>query len=230
MLLPQLMVRDDSRYKDFAKRVTTLGTGYVIMDNGAYEAADTFPHASLVAMAQTQGVDELVIPDVLGSMEGTLGRLHQFDAATVRIRHKRRLRYMFVAQGRDMSECLESVRQAVEATNFITTIGLPKHLVKTVAGTARVVLAARIHARFPHLDIHFLGSAPSWPDEILQANHVRSMDTSMPFAFAWHGKAMDADVIDGCERPSDYFDRPASEFPAELVQQNINKMVEWMNA
>jgi hypothetical protein len=228
MFLPQLF--GNPEYDAFAERVAGPDS-FVIMDNGAYEAADDFTCPQLFELCLQHGVDELVIPDVLGDKEGTLGKLFHFAGSTVRLRHRRKMRYMLVAQGTTIAECLSCVTEALEMTNFITTVGLPKHLVKTVNENARVVLAGRIAARFPYLSVHFLGSAPSWPDEIAHTKNVRSMDTSMPFSFAWHGQRMLNAPADGYyERPANYFNLPAEGFSAELIQTNINQMVEWMNA
>jgi hypothetical protein len=227
MLLPQLF--GNPEYDAFAERIAGP-QAHVILDNGAYEAEDNFSPVQLFEMCRQYRVNELVIPDVLGSKEGTLGKLYHFAGATSRLRHKYKMKYMLVVQGETVAECLECVTEALEMSNLITTIGIPKHLVLTVNSSARVVLAGRIAARFPHLAVHFLGSAPSWPDEIAQVKSVRSMDTSMPFVFAWHEQSMRTPDVGIWERPANYFNLPAEGFPAGLVQQNINQMVEWMNA
>ena len=227
MLLPQLF--GNKEYDAFAARIAVPGA-HVIMDNGAYEAEDTFTCPELFNLCWQHNVNELVIPDVLGDKEGTLGKLYHFAGSTVRLRHKYKMKYMLVTQGETVAECLSCVTEALEMTNFITTVGIPKHLVKTVNENARVVLAGRIAARYPFLEIHFLGSAPSWPDEIAFTKNVRSMDTSMPFVFAWHEQSMLAPDEGHWERPANYFNLPAEGFSPELIQANINQMVEWMNA
>lgn len=227
LFLPQLM--KNTGYANYVRELSDNIANFTILDNGAYEGSlDT---ALFIEAMRDIDPDEVVIPDVLGDAKMSLTLAADFFSYR---HHLPGLRYMLVAQGKTVNEIWDMLLVAIARHPSITTIGLPKHLVTTVDTHARVVLTNRIKEMYQdRFDIHFLGSSPALPNEIMYvSNMVRSMDTSMPFAFAWHGLNIGhPDVEHGgrtdAERPTDYFNRPAQEFDIALVNKNIETMKSW---
>lgn len=228
MYLPQLMA--NKSYAAFVDR-TNSDSSYTMLDNGAFEGVSTDPR-KLIKLAIQSNVNEVVIPDVLGDMKGTINAVEHFyhDTVELRLTTGVGLQYMAVPQGRTIDECMNCI-SAFDSYNFIGTIGLPKHLVRTVTRTARVQLAAYIRKAFGNrFNIHLLGASPLWPQEIKSARryNIRGMDTSLPYFFSYYNRSIDQFNGMEEERPSDYFNLPASAFGGRLYD-NIQTLQEWCN-
>lgn len=226
MYLPELMTRPN--YDRFIWR-TGSKLCFNILDNGAFEG-ETLGPDELMDLAQAVQADEVVVPDVLGDGKATIEAIRNFERQT-RSRRKslREQRYMGVVQGATVRECVRCIISINNQFPFIRTLGLPKHLVRTVERTARVELAHYIRSMAgPLYDIHLLGTSPLWPDEIreMQEFNIRSMDTSMPFTFAHAIRRID-DGAGEFERPEAYFDLPKHEFDINLVSHNVHTLRSW---
>lgn len=228
LYLPQLM--GSATYDRYVWRSNTK-LAYTILDNGAFEGVETTP-LSLLEMAKNLNVDEVVVSDVLGDFSGTIKAVHHFERMTAALRARMTYSpsYMGVVQGDTMQKCFACVNELID-TPLITTIGLPKHLVRTVEKTARISLTAYIRRKYGDYPIHFLGGAPQWPEEILYAARrgVRSMDTSMPFVYAYHKdnifEASGRHVVH--ERPPEYFRLPKARYPEVYVDTNVKTLQRW---
>lgn len=220
--------------------------GYKILDNGVYESNVATDIHSLMSKAGIISADEIILPDVMGSCDGTLAATN--DA----LRHGAELldgyalcegegklpRFMFVPQGQSTSEwftCLErgvaaysqflyalpSRHQAYRAGPVQLTIGLAKHHDMTLpVGHYRRIL----HSYFEHgpsLDypLHLLG----WPDRTPLADvindyrWVRSMDTARPFVRALYRHAQGS--IHALSYLEDQFPRPDDYFNLRFDNQ-----------
>jgi hypothetical protein len=134
--------------------------------------------------------------------------------------------YMAVVQGKSIKECRDCIKAFADYP-FVSTLGIPKHLIRSVGIHTRMDLARWVDENLPHrFGIHFLGSSPLWLEEIKYVNDiVRSMDTSMPFVQAYHGKKVDSGS--GHERPPNYFLKDKDSFEPDLVRYNVGTMLEW---
>lgn len=227
LFLPQLMHYEV--YKRYVK--DAIGPrSYTILDNGAFEGEVDITSMALMKMAIELGVDEVVVPDTLGDMAATIAKADEFNDflkhnATSEHYGKN---YMGVVQGKTIEECWQCIEHFVDL-GYVTTIGLPKHLVKTVQLDTRIVLAKEILEELGDgFDIHFLGSSPLWLSEISHVHKtVRSMDTSMPFVQAYYEKEINGN--EGKERPDNYFKAGLHNFRHDLVKHNVEIMTKWAN-
>jgi hypothetical protein len=207
-----------------------------ILDNGAFEG-DVFNGVDLVDMADYYGIDEVVIPDVLGEADQTFARLRDFvDDVDSNVWMQRR--FMVVVQGKTFDECRRFIDDVVALRGDyllpgIRTFGIPKHLVETttpkdwrVAQSIRLRLASYIRAQFGDaFDIHFLG-ATSWLGELTHLNPfgVRSIDTSLPYVFglmntpSWLGEL----YVSSTRRPDNYFDFVLDPEQQELAKRYVD--------
>jgi hypothetical protein len=209
---------------------TTTRLSHNILDNGAFEG-EPVPDDRLMLLATSSGLlDEVVVPDVLGDVVGTLEKVRQFESVVKSAGAHAPKHYMGVVQGETYTECVECIEQLTEYS-YITTLGIPKHLLATVGPKEiRLMLAAYIEERYKRrLSTHFLGSSPIWPSELREAArfNVRSMDTSMPFVFAYYNQRIQDDISFSCmERPPKYFLQPKSAFN-NVLWDNISIMRRW---
>lgn len=225
MYLPQLM--KSPAYADFVKRTNTE-KAYTMLDNGAFEGMKTSA-TKLVELAIRMNVNEVVIPDVLHDAEGTIKALEEFHHETLQLRITSAvgLKYMAVPQGRTIIECMDCLEEFAKY-HFVTTVGLPKHLVRTVTRTARVQLASYIRTKWgSRFEIHLLGGSPIWPQEIRSARRydVRGMDTSLPYFYAYYNTRIGRAMRE--ERPEAYFVRTREEFNLDLLYENVHALWGW---
>lgn len=225
MYLPQLM--KSSHYVDFIRR-TNVNGAYTMLDNGAFEGVETSPR-DLIELAVRMDVDEIVIPDAMQDMKGTIDAADHFYSTTTDLRLGRAvgLKYMAVPQGHTIEECMNCI-DAFAGFTFINTIGLPKHLIRTVTRTARTQLAAYIRRKYgDRFEIHMLGASPLWPQEIKSARryNIRGMDTSLPYFYAFYNRSIE----DRCsnERPEAYFVRTREEFNYDVLLENVHALSGW---
>lgn len=226
MYLPQLMVWRP--YENWVFRTNT-NAAYTMLDNGAFEGALTDAN-KLIDMAAKLSINEVAIPDVMGDLEGTVKALQRFDDETraARIVHGTRLRYMGIVQGSTIDECMDCVNEIAQYS-YISTIALPKILMRKMARTARIQLAAYIRKVYgDRYDIHLLGASPLWPQEIKAARRydIRGIDTSLPYFYAYYDKDISEAMDD--ERPEGYFNLSPSSF-SDILDSNLQKFWEWCN-
>lgn len=227
LYLPQLF-DTNPKYDRFVE-TTHKSNSFTILDNGAFEGY-TATSREIMDLAIKYNVDELVVPDVIGDCNETLVKIGYFASATKKIRTSMDSprSYMAVVQGKSFAEAWSMVQAVNQNFPFITTLGIPKHLVKTVGIKTRVDLVRRITSTYgDKYHIHFLGSSPLWPGEIAEVNYlVRSMDTSMPFVFNFHSKSIAEDMGD-FERPDDYFETFKYQYSPVKLDKNIQQIREW---
>jgi hypothetical protein len=217
-------------YHDVYKAAAVRGD-YVIMDNGANEG-QTVGDALLMHRASYLGAKEVVVPDVIGDRGRTLLRARQFFMNMQTMSYSPHdYKFMGVAQGRSIEE-VERCVEGFSRFNYITAIGIPRHLIKSTGEqTIRVNIARRTLNKYGHrFEIHLLGTSPTWMDEVLYAARrlpkgIRSVDTSAPFNYAIAGKALKL----GCEpvlRPPAYFSERRN-ISQELLDYNIDTLMRW---
>jgi hypothetical protein len=223
LMLPQLLYNSA-----YSKEYQTLcKTDFVMLDNGAAEnhlVADDV----LVRIVEDFHPAELILPDIMGNMLGTLDKINDF------VKHYGKsldVNFMVVAQGKSMVEVHRMLEVAVKHDG-VTTIGIPRHMIRTLhSNFARIELAKWIHKQDSDLNIHFLGAAPGFPYELYHVREtvpfVRGMDTSMPFNFALLEHAMKDYEIRVFVRPEDYFEAKFNEVQWSFATHNVTVMKEW---
>lgn len=207
---------------------------YVILDNGAAEAVKVKP-GQLVAHALDLKVREVVAPDVLGNMEGTVNETLDFlrwggeELQT----EKLNVKIGIVAQGRDIQEALTCVAIVMRSyyAYRVSTVYIPRLLVTSMRPSTRVQLAEAIYHRWPELEIHMLGVSRKWLQEPLaiarMTPFVRSIDTSVPFTEAYYRRLLNKDKV-GMPRPDDYFEwSPLHDENTEIVKKNVERFLGW---
>lgn len=232
LLLPHLF--NCETYQDYARKVQETDA-LTILDNGAFEGIDV-PNHHLVKLANLYEVDEVVVPDVMKNAAETLARLQTFydTVMLMRDQHTRTPKqYMAVVQGTTLGECADfiSALSTSSSVQYVTTLGLPRHLLETTQDTrVRLKLAKHIrHWYGRRYAIHFLGASPLWPAEVgyLHEFEVRSIDTSMPFVYAYH-KSKIGPTAPRHERPEGYFELQEHELDEEKLTYNVFRMSRWV--
>ena len=184
LVLPSLMPNERYRafYRDWA------GIDWITLDNGVAEG-DRFHFEHILAMARMANVQEVILPDVLKDSDKTLEDLIQWYYEAINYRNS--YRFMFVPQGRTISEIIHCAEQALNmAPGLISTFGIPRHILDvSPSARAQAVMGLRERcAPQAHYDIHLLGTHPDEPSELMYYGEdfksfgVRSVDTSM----AWN--------------------------------------------
>ena len=231
LLLPHLLWDDDYHfYAKKARRPDTL----IILDNGAFEGVD-ISNERLIKLAIDYEVNEVVVPDVMADAARTLERLQTFYDVVVPLLENvpTPKRYMVVVQGTSLGECADFITTLSTSTcaQYVTTLGLPRHLLDTTQDKfIRLKLAKHIrHWYDKRYTMHFLGVNPVWPAEVgyLHQYQVRSVDTSMPFVFAYHKRRVGTDTP-RLERPRRYFDLRENQLDEEKLAYNVFRMSRWV--
>lgn len=232
LCLPHLLA--DARYYWAYKAHCGNPSQFVILDNGAAEGALTDPYR-LLSHALDLMPDEVVIPDSMGNCNETIDMARAFHDVVTGPRgaelHRFPFKYMFVIQGQTLYQVLDCATWAM-AQDWINTIGVPRHLIDTLGDRhARPRIANELFMMWNQhcKPIHFLGGNPNFPEEVaILANprltvqtHVRGMDTSMPFNYAYAKVRIGDEYGTVVHRPDQYFNLPATDFDDSYVQSNV---------
>lgn len=207
---------------------------FIVMDNGVAEG-QLISTKNLMVAAQRLGAHELVIPDVLGDARATRTAIEEFLTQAYHMpKAYHSAEYFAVAQGSNLGEVRDLVSWLAPQMS-IRTVGIPRLLMKMTMLSARIDLANWIEDTFPgRFKIHLLGANSLWPREIVSvckyAPHVRSIDTSMPFAYAMAGERLDVKYTAKISRPPQYFEIPHDKDCTDLIHRNIHTMLGWVNA
>lgn len=230
LVLPHMMT--EPQYAQWYNENATLRSHRFILDNGAAEGVAIDPH-KYVDLALSLA-NEVALPDILYDRIGTIRssdeflNIHGYTLLDIGID------IGYVAQGRNGEDAFRGVEEIVARWNsVITVIYIPRLLIRPDSLEVRIDLAKRIHARWPHLAIHFFGMNQLWPGEILMAAtaapFIRSVDTSMPYQFAYAAEPMQLGrtaSMREISRPNNYFDINPDNV---LVNRNVAKILRWAN-
>lgn len=233
LLLPQLWDRVEHRqaYTE-ATALNHRRGGFTILDNGAAED-QMHDWDDLLKLARRFYVNEVVLPDVLGDAQGTKAAVAKVLEDTWHPTNYFGL--MGVVQGQTMQECYNLIDYYCGLQGrTLTSIGVPRCLINTLdVQAARVHLCEYIRSRSLHIDIHLLGTNPDYIFELkyfgrdFRALHVRGVDTSAPFVYAWDHQWIGSGGL--ARRPDNYFDKAPEAFSKKLVQQNFDTMAGWVH-
>ena len=233
LLLPALFASEE--YAAHAYIAAAEGN-FCILDNGIAEGDVTHPEV-LIALAKEFKCNEVVVPDVMGDMLATITAIDDF--APYALAHPT-AHYMAVLQGQTVEECLMVARHVAATAPWVSTLGIPRHLVRTTGiRDVRIMIVMQLDETKLCEDkaIHFLGTAPTWPEEIKFANmcyygRIRSVDTSLPYNYTWakellHNSNMHGNVQ--VARPQGYFEMSEFAFDVPMMHSNIKVLLDWAN-
>lgn len=241
LILPSLF--QHQTYRNFYRKQD----GYMILDNGAAEGKrESLELICNMGRAMLGKVDEIVLPDVIGNMDGTLDAIAQeyYTAFEYRTRFK----FMMVLQGKTFLDYLSCAERAINMFGgLIHAFGVPRHILSTLQNTtskrdARLRLARELLSRHPNKAVHLLGTNPAYPYELLEYGQqlsdigVRGVDTSMAWNAALSGTLLDPKGlnynINISRQPIEGFYEakldPKTE-TAEFLFRNMEVMNSWVN-
>ena len=228
MTLAQYIKRSDT-YAKLVASGRTSGSYYVVVDNGAAEG-QMVERTELDEAALAVNANELVLPDKMGDMPGTLRLVADYM-------HNRQKAWapklMGVVQGRTVKELHACIEQYLRFKQ-IRVLGVPRLLVSKLGSASRIDLANWVQNSYPgQFEIHFLGTSPTWVKEVSMtakyAPHVRSVDSSMPYNYAIAGLRLDK-TTEEISRVSSYFSRDwLGMVDMDLVEHNEQVMRTWAN-
>lgn len=229
LMLPQLI--GNKQYADTYRALCADPNQYVILDNGAAEGVPT-DMATLYKIAYEYGVNEVVLPDKIGtyaeSLDATLGALrwlaeHSSPNAP--------FKYMAVIQGTTIAEMqhfLDGVRWCDDHRR-VTVWGIPRHLLLTTGNTA-IRLQFAEHMLGGRDIFHLLGTNPIWVREASYASvlpNIRGVDTSAPYVYGSAHAPMNAFLVH--KRPKDYFEKKYTSTQRGAMKDNVKDYLGWQS-
>jgi hypothetical protein len=221
------VVRSDDEYRRMYEGVSS--DHYVILDNGAAEG-EIVSDDELIRTAVRLGVDEIVLPDVIGDYVATISRAEKFLDEQP---HNGAFGFMGVVQGNNQAE----LRKCIDdygAMQEVRAIGLPRHLLNLLSSDlGRICLLQYLERDYGDpkgypFAVHLLGTNPTWPNEIetIAKTHswVRGVDTSMPYNWAIAKNTLGPVAI--VDRPENYF-TARRDIDEKLLNENIGIYMGW---
>lgn len=204
---------------------------HVILDNGAAEAEHT-DNLDLVHLINELHPTEFALPDVLADTDKTVAQAFHFLLDFVdQIPSDVNIGY--VAQGHDPNESIEGIDHIMQSAvgGAIKVIYIPRLLLKESGlQMSRIMVADWINDNYPELDVHLFGASVEWVQEIREAaraNYIRSMDTSLPFNYAFNYELVDKETAGKINRPKDYFSLVPDDRQTALSYVNVETFLEW---
>ena len=219
LLLPQYFT--NTRYREFYNDVD----GYKILDNGANEKY-SIDFRDLQDIALAWGVDEIVVPDVMGDAQGTIELVRSFE----KYAQPDTFRYAGVAQGRTLAEVIRTIN-LYHVCDWVTTLALPR-ILNTIHKTQRFNLIEPVAKEYKFDAIHCLGGS-SWIREVVAIDAlqiVRGVDTSLPIVLGLHGISLSDDRY--ISRQSNYFERTVERgsLTWKVIYDNVTRFFDWAGA
>lgn len=199
-----------------------------MLDNGAAEG-DLMVPERLLAMAYQVRATELVIPDVIGDLQGTVAKVTEFMGVYNNFQN-RPPRLMGVVQGHTFQECMELIR-FYRQIKYVKTLGIPRWMVNNLHASFRIKLLTLIRQEYKtDFAIHLLGASHAYPDECQSVERahpgfVRSIDTSLPFTYAQLGLELSPRY--NVPRQTNFADFEWDAVDTELAINNCNRFSMW---
>lgn len=227
MVLPHLLRYPD--YKAVYSQLCGSSFDHVIMDNGAAES-QVVEDEDLIEAATALGVDELVVPDVMGDATLSVNRSRDFIAKVKSLSPD--LPLGVVVQGTDLVDAVWCLAELLNTDVKIKTVYIPRLLVRAKHHDIRIQLASHVKEQESNVDVHFLGASPLWCSEVLEAARsglVRSIDTSLPYMYGKKKMYIRENCIPLTQRGSDmdYFTREWSPEEVIVTRYNVSVYLDW---
>lgn len=228
MILPEAC-NLDPEYRDFYRHIGQAH--YKILDNGNAEGEE-IPWGDLLALGAYMGVNEIVVPDVMGESGPTQRKaweFHNWLSKQSKLTTSA-FNYMGVAHGKNMADVVSCIQTMAEIPS-ITTLGLPRLIANTIHKHIRCSimespdLLSLIAKGFPQ-GVHCLGSSNYPKEAILLADlPVRSIDTSFVANMTFAGKNIGHD--EPVARPKAFWDATYDTNEEVLGHINHAKYLDW---
>jgi len=228
MMLPSCLV--NPTYRQFYNDI--IGKSYVILDNGMFEDS-MMSNDRLIDLANMWQVDELVMPDVRGDINGTFEAVDSFLNMFTLINFDKTPNLMIVVQIDSVDQIEEFIQEAAKMEMAIFgrhgffTFGIPRRLAEDIYPDIRVRIAAYISLYLPDNHIHLLGYSRVKQHGVneIQAlsGMARSMDTDAPYVWACANASLTNRTA--YERSAHYMD--VTSISDRLLQDNISTLDRW---
>lgn len=217
------LIRTQSWYEIRGANTGFSTTHYTILDNGAFELG-TADADALFNIAGIIRPSEVVCPDAFQdadqTMEMLVKHLHDCLEAAPAI--------MIVPQGKDLIEWCQCVRNMYAFCSGVwdsrIVLGIPK-VVDTYTGgrwcacawleDVGIVPGGGVHLLGGWYGLYHLGELGR------QFPFIRSLDTTLPYAYAKKGKILYDKACGKIDMESEWWDEPTSEQEIILAQINI---------
>jgi hypothetical protein len=206
---------------------------FLILDNGAAEGGSVSDE-ELLRVAALYGVDEVVVPDVIGDFRETIERCKGFMSTYgVHVETGDSIGFMGVLQSNgakgDWLACIDEYSKHAS----IKTLGIPRHFVdKDPYMRLMVCEYIKQNDLGERFEVHLLGTNAKFPAEIkmLAKEHdwIRGVDSSMPYNYTMDGKQL-KHMRPGVTRPENYFEHYHVPMQQNLLTKNINTYLRWAN-
>ena len=155
---------------------------FKMLDNGAYEGK-AIRMQELLDIARALKVDEVVIPDVIGNAKKTLENIRSLRKAIAQ-----EFKVAAVPQGQTVTEFLECFK-VVSCMDDIDTICFPKWLSLTRPAVVHHLRQSKqLSYKFEY---HLMGLDNPAELFLYRGQDIRSVDTSMPFTYAYHYRTIE---------------------------------------
>jgi hypothetical protein len=157
----------------------------VIMDSSVIEEGVPRPLAECVAAARIVRANVIVLPDVIGDAASTLNHLAMFEEYHGAHRddsYIQNVEWMFVPQGKELLEYVDSLEQFERFSHMVNWIGLPRDALK-YGITSRQQLVDIVSMVYPSHNIHLLGFSDNFLDDMLVARsslQICGIDSAVP--------------------------------------------------
>lgn len=225
MVLPQQCQNDPTYAQWYA-----WYSGYKILDNGAAEG-ESVSFQDLLDIAYFVGAAEIVCPDMMGHMEGTLQMSKQFLDYVRNNRPQAFADFKFglVLQGKSMDEVLKCYNAFgyYKAFEECSVCYVPRILANNIHKDLRVnfmeaVDAGRVDRHFE--EFHALGATRHMKEVVnLAETSIRGVDSSQPAVLAQYGISLKQDATSR-SRKANFFE---AELDTDLLQENLDLYLSW---
>lgn len=207
---------------------------HIILDNGLFEDGKPLSAGKLLQLGALLKADEVVLPDVRNDRILTCEAVAHFLKA-YRAQEDFRCTFMAVVQGENYLDRCTTVRMLADIVPPGTVLGFPRRLTQESTQERIKLMEYAIATNGRKFQLHMLGMSREWPGELLRAarqfgSHLRGIDTSAPYIYAYYDEVLRAQWEDKSERPDEYFYQPDTAFPAELTEYNIHVLDSWISS
>lgn len=164
----------------------------IIMDSSVIELGKPMPMSKILQAAKIVNADVIVLPDVIGDQATTHALCYDFELAWRGDSSElRKYEYMFVPQGRDLAEYIDSLTFMETHMDCVRWVGLPRdcheHGIKSRRDLINIVNG--FESRKGPYKIHLLGmSNHDLIDDVISCHHadnVVGIDSAVPLRAGW---------------------------------------------
>lgn len=230
MLLPACL--QPPHWRRNYRRDTFSDDAYIILDNGLFEGGRHIPTNELFRLAAEFWTNEIVLPDIRDDGSETVSAVqqalqeHEIDC------YGCDLAFMVVVQGRNQTKRIDTINALAQIVPPGTVFGFPRRLTQEDPQNRLKLIEHTICSYGYRFPLHMLGLSREWPGELLRAarqfgSHLRGLDTSAPYTYAFFNNAIQDKQKSGPERTGHYFVQPARRFPEHFVAYNTYVLDSW---